>query len=196
MHTPHSKSECASWEEEQAATASLVCMDTYSMPKDGRLHPRARPITAPVKAGFPPPAPGRAPMICCLVAVVERLASTSCCCCDAARALVMGKPATPATDESPFAHFIDHDGEMKLDLEEFIEMQPVRIREIHTREQMQEWYQAADENGDGKLSVNEFFSCALLISNILAPKCRPASVSTASVSPAHVLVLPPLCATR
>ena len=169
---------------------------TVQYAKGRSVTPARAPNYCTCQGRVPPPPPPRAPMICCLVAVVERLASTSCCCCDAARALVMGKPATPATDESPFAHFIDHDGEMKLDLEEFIEMQPMRIREIHTREQMQEWYQAADENGDGKLSVNEFFSCALLISNILAPKCRPASVSTASVSPAHVLVLPPLCATR
>ena len=68
--------------------------------------------------------------------------------------------AAPA-DKSPFSNFIDHDGEMKLDLEEFIEMQPVRIREIHTCEQMHQWFKDADGNGDGKLSINEFFTCAL-----------------------------------
>ena len=64
-----------------------------------------------------------------------------------------------AGDKSPFSNFVDHDGEMKLDLEEFIEMQPIKIRETHTREQMQEWFNSADGNGDGKLSINEFFTC-------------------------------------
>ena len=189
MHTPHSKSECASWEDEQAAIASLVCMDA----KRTVGYIRAPPLT---QLSLHRPSVGS---VGCPRSVARSSSGSllrRACCCDAARGLVMGKPATPATDESPFAHFIDHDGEMKLDLEEFIEMQPVRIREIHTREQMQEWYQTADENGDGKLSVNEFFTCALLISNISAPKSRPESVSTTSVSPAHVLILPPLCATR
>jgi hypothetical protein len=69
--------------------------------------------------------------------------------------------AAPA-DKSPFSNFIDHDGEMRLDFEEFIEMQPVKIREIHTREQMLQWFKDADGNGDGKLSINEFFTCARL----------------------------------
>ena len=37
-------------------------------------------------------------------------------------------------------------------------MQPERIREVHTRDEILEWYKTADENDDGKLSVNEFFT--------------------------------------
>lgn len=50
---------------------------------------------------------------------------------------------------------------MKLNFEEFVEMQPERIREVHTRDEIYEWYQTADENNDGKLSVNEFFMWSL-----------------------------------
>jgi Ca2+-binding EF-hand superfamily protein len=62
---------------------------------------------------------------------------------------------------SLFGNFIDHDGEMKLAFEEFVAMQPVRIRELHTRETLREWYEAADEDHSGKLTINEFFKWSL-----------------------------------
>ena len=40
-------------------------------------------------------------------------------------------------------------------------MMPERVREIHNRETIQGWYTAADSNGDGKLSINEFFTWSL-----------------------------------
>lgn len=69
-------------------------------------------------------------------------------------------------EESIFGKFIDHDGEMKLDLEEFVEMMPERIREIHDRQTICSWYTTADENGDGKLSINEFFHWSLCSSKV------------------------------
>jgi Ca2+-binding EF-hand superfamily protein len=40
-------------------------------------------------------------------------------------------------------------------------MQPLRILEHHTREEIRQWYDDADESGDGKLTVNEFFEWSL-----------------------------------
>ena len=50
------------------------------------------------------------------------------------------KAAPPSV--TVFSSFVDHDGEMELDLEEFITMQPAKLREIHTREEMRAWYGA------------------------------------------------------
>lgn len=44
---------------------------------------------------------------------------------------------------------------------QFVEMQPQRVRDVRTREEIHDWYTSADENGDGKLSVNEFFKWSL-----------------------------------
>ena len=73
---------------------------------------------------------------------------------------------TQKLEDSIFGKFIDHDGEMKLDLEEFVEMMPERIREIHDRQTICSWYTTADENGDGKLSINEFFHWSLCSSKV------------------------------
>ena len=55
---------------------------------------------------------------------------------------------------------------MKLDFEEFVAMQPMRIRELHTRDTLREWYEAADEDHSGKLTINEFFSWSLNSSQV------------------------------
>jgi Ca2+-binding EF-hand superfamily protein len=57
-------------------------------------------------------------------------------------------------------------GEMKLDFEEFVAMQPMRVRELHTRDTLREWYEAADEDHSGKLTINEFFSWSLNSSQV------------------------------
>lgn len=63
-------------------------------------------------------------------------------------------------------HFVDHDGDMKLDFEEFVAMQPLPILEHHTREQIRQWYDEADVSGDGKLTTNEFFTWSLSRSSV------------------------------
>ena len=40
-------------------------------------------------------------------------------------------------------------------------MQPQRVRDLHSEGEMFQWYQDADENGDGDLSINEFFTWSL-----------------------------------
>ena len=45
----------------------------------------------------------------------------------------------------------------QLDFEEFVAVQPSRIRETHSEKEMRSWFDMADENGNGTLSINEFF---------------------------------------
>lgn len=83
---------------------------------------------------------------------------------------------------------VDGDGDQKLDFEEFFALQRMRlgrrrithishetshllaldpraaaaaIRNNHTAEEIRQWFDEADGNGDGVLSVNEFFVWAL-----------------------------------
>lgn len=55
----------------------------------------------------------------------------------------------------------DRDGNVKLDFEEFVAMQPLRIREANTVEEMRQWFELADDDGNGTLSINEFFKWSL-----------------------------------
>jgi hypothetical protein len=48
------------------------------------------------------------------------------------------------------SHFVDHDGDMKLDFEEFVAMQPTQILEHHTRMDIRKWY---DDAVRGWLSI-------------------------------------------
>ena len=61
----------------------------------------------------------------------------------------------PPTTESVFASF-DRDGNAKLDFEEFVAMQPQRVRDLHSEGEMFQWYQDADENGDGLINFEEW----------------------------------------
>ena len=55
----------------------------------------------------------------------------------------------------------DLDGDQKLDFEEYLAMMPSRVRETHPRSQLRAWFDTADVNGDGVLSLTEFFSWSL-----------------------------------
>ena len=52
-------------------------------------------------------------------------------------------------------------GNMKLDFEEFYAMQPKQVREDYSPDEILQWFQAADVNSDGSLSINEFFCWSL-----------------------------------
>ena len=55
-----------------------------------------------------------------------------------------------------------HAGNQQLDFEEFYAMQPRKIRDEYTTEQIREWFEAADLDGNGTLCINEFFRWSLL----------------------------------
>ena len=55
-----------------------------------------------------------------------------------------------------FAEF-DHDGNERLDFEEFYAMFPRRVRESHSADEIRNWFAAADADHSGELSINEFF---------------------------------------
>lgn len=59
-----------------------------------------------------------------------------------------------------FAEY-DDDGSMSLDFEEFLAMQPRRIRESRTGAEIKAWFDAADLNHDMRLSVDEFFQFSM-----------------------------------
>lgn len=68
--------------------------------------------------------------------------------------------AAVTTDSRSFAE-VDHDGDQKLDFEEFLSMQPDKILHDFGVNVIREWFDQADLDGDGTLSVNEFFQFAL-----------------------------------
>ena len=55
----------------------------------------------------------------------------------------------------------DANSNMQLDFDEFLEMQPKRIRMMYPEETIREWFHAADVDGDGCVSVDEFFMWTL-----------------------------------
>ena len=59
-----------------------------------------------------------------------------------------------------FAEY-DLDGNERLDFEEFFAMLPRYIREHHTVDAIRVWFEAADSDKDGELSINEFFKWSL-----------------------------------
>ena len=63
-------------------------------------------------------------------------------------------------DASSFSEH-DLDANQKLDFEEFLAMQPRKLREQFTPKEIRVWFNAADENRDGTLSVNEFFAWSM-----------------------------------
>ena len=68
--------------------------------------------------------------------------------------------ASTAHDATRFAEY-DLDGSMSLDFEEFLAMQPARIRETYSADEIRSWFNAADTDGNGVLSINEFFCWSL-----------------------------------
>ena len=72
-----------------------------------------------------------------------------------------GPAAAPAGAPVSIFEGQDRDGNTRLTFEEFVAMQPRRVRDTHTLEEMQQWFVDADENGDGTLSINEFFKWSL-----------------------------------
>lgn len=49
----------------------------------------------------------------------------------------------------------------RLTFEEFLSMQPPTLREEHTHDEMREWFSLADTDGNGTISLNEWFSWSL-----------------------------------
>ena len=74
--------------------------------------------------------------------------------------LSRGLAQDTANDASRFAEY-DLDANRKLDFEEFHQMQPASVRAKHRREEIRKWFDAADDNGDGELSIEEFFKWSL-----------------------------------
>ena len=57
-----------------------------------------------------------------------------------------------------FAELAEH---TKLDFEEFLAMQPRKLRDSRSADQIKAWFDAADVNHDGVLSLDEFFIWSL-----------------------------------
>lgn len=51
----------------------------------------------------------------------------------------------------------DLNGDNKLTWDEFLAMQPLCIREMHSEQTIRGWFTAADFDGNGSVSINEFF---------------------------------------
>jgi len=62
--------------------------------------------------------------------------------------------------DSLFAAF-DRDGNQSLEFEEFVAMQPTRVRETSSIQEIRSWFDAADEDKSGLLSINEFFKWSI-----------------------------------
>lgn len=63
-------------------------------------------------------------------------------------------------DASRFAES-DQNGDMQLEWEEFLAMQPKHVRAANSLDEIKSWFKAADLNGNGTVSINEFFSWTL-----------------------------------
>ena len=55
----------------------------------------------------------------------------------------------------------DADGNMDLSFEEFVNMQPHKVRETHGEAVLREWFDAADTDHSGTVSINEFLIWSL-----------------------------------
>ena len=59
-----------------------------------------------------------------------------------------------------FADF-DRNGDQKLDFEEFYALQTKQVRDQYTADEVRVWFEAADANGDGSISISEWFMWTL-----------------------------------
>ena len=55
-----------------------------------------------------------------------------------------------------FAEF-DTDGDMKLDWDEFLALQTKAIRQKYSEDEIRSWFDVADADGNGSLSISEWF---------------------------------------
>ena len=55
----------------------------------------------------------------------------------------------------------DVDDSLGLSWDEFLKMQPPSVREHHSVGEIRTWFESADINGDGTVSVSEFFTWTL-----------------------------------
>ena len=55
----------------------------------------------------------------------------------------------------------DENGDNDLDFGEFLKMQPRCVREEHSDTEIREWFDSADTNKSGTVSINEFFTWTL-----------------------------------
>ena len=69
------------------------------------------------------------------------------------------KSGAPSTDLKAF--LFDLDGDQKLDYDEFYTMQPASMRERFSPQTIREWFEEADADGSGHVSLNEFFLWSL-----------------------------------
>lgn len=68
--------------------------------------------------------------------------------------------ASTMNDAQAFAEF-DANGDQKLDFDEFYSMQPNAVRDLYPVELFREWFDLADADGNGTLTVNEFFAWSI-----------------------------------
>lgn len=69
--------------------------------------------------------------------------------------------ATSTTDDARRFTEADRDSDQRLDFAEFYSMQPRAVLDRFSAKQVREMFDAADVNGDGVLSINEFFFYSL-----------------------------------
>lgn len=60
-------------------------------------------------------------------------------------------------------HFSEYDwnSDQKLEFEQFLAMQPELVRQRHSSDDINKWFEFADVNGDGSLCVSEYFRWSL-----------------------------------
>ena len=63
-------------------------------------------------------------------------------------------------DASRFAE-ADANGDLQLEWEEFLNLQPQHVREKHSHEEIRSWFAAADVNKNGTVSINELCVCQI-----------------------------------
>ena len=63
-------------------------------------------------------------------------------------------------DSTQFSEY-DWDSDQKLEFEQFLAMQPELVRQRHSSDDINKWFEFADVNGDGSLCVSEYFRWSL-----------------------------------
>jgi hypothetical protein len=78
----------------------------------------------------------------------------------------------------------DQDGNMELTFDEFIQMQPQQVREQHGVETLRGWFEAADTDSSGSVSINEFLLWCVMSTRshpsvLPCSRCQPTSLPSA-----------------